>query len=309
MRDLDFLLDGEDKVALRTRLHLLGDRDSQETRLLERRVVEGLADAQLPNGSWDNTIYRTLSNIRLLIDLGLEETEQFQESLEWIMSLKGPLGFHEYCEEGEKVRCRDEHCPYGSKLGTPEFTGRVLHLFGKMGFDDPIVDESVESVWQFQRYDGGFHGPRFWEEDQRSCIGATLWVTRGLLSLGLEKDAIESAIDFIEAEEIEDSPYQFSNSALTLETLHLYGCESENECVKRHMDYLLSLKDGEGKWRCASDPDQRARNRAVVFLILDAIRKLRPEILNEEQYPNQEEEHDLADNTQADPIRRPAGRA
>jgi len=148
-----------------------------------------------------------------------------------------------------------------------------------MGFDDPIVDESVESVWQFQRYDGGFHGPRFWEEDQRSCIGATLWVTRGLLSLGLEKDAIESAIDFVEAEEIEDSPYQFSNSALTLETLHLYGCESENECVKRHMDYLLSLKDGEGKWRCASDPDQRARNRAVVFLILDAIRKLRPEIL------------------------------
>lgn len=25
-------------------------------------------------------------------------------------------------------------------------TGRVLHLFGKMGFDDPIVDESVEGV-------------------------------------------------------------------------------------------------------------------------------------------------------------------
>lgn len=280
MEEIDVLLKEEDEIALNTRLHILDDRKSRETETLEKKVMEIFAEKQLSNGSWENTIYKTFPNLHLLIDMNKENTELFQKGFNWILFLKGPLGFHEYWEEGMTIYGRDANCLYGCKLGTPEVTGRVLHLFGRIKYDNPIVDESIKNTPQFRRYDGGFHGPRFWEEDKKSCIGATLWVTRGFLTLQRENSVVKDAIDFIEWEEIRDTPYQFSNSSLTLETLYLHSSK-ETSYVKKHIEYLLSLRDDKGIWKFASDHGDRKRNRANIFIVLNAIRKFNPDILDE----------------------------
>ncbi len=277
IHEVNMLLEKEDEIALRTRLHLLEDRESQKTERLMEKVLGMLGETQLPDGSWEKTIYKTLPNLHLLVDIRQENSALFQRGFEWILSLKGPLGFHEYWEEGMTIHGRDVNCPYGRRLGTPEFSGRVLHLLGRIGYEGPVVDETIYNVMQYQRYDGGFHGPRFWEEDRRSCPGATLWVTRGLLSLGREEDAVEKALSWVEREEVEDTPYQYSTSALALETLYLHSTQ-ETDCVKRHIEYLLSLWE-DGQWVFGSYNETRRQLRANVYKVLNAIQKFRPQIL------------------------------
>ncbi|NIQ05888.1 MAG: terpene cyclase/mutase family protein [Candidatus Korarchaeota archaeon] len=277
MNEIELLLEEDDGIALRTRIHLLNDTSSKETERLEEKVMDLFESTQLPDGSWERTIYKTLPHLHLLIDILKVDTKLFQNGFNWILSLKGPMGFHEYWEEGMTIHGRDVNCPYGCKLGTPEFSGRVLYLFGRSGYDDSIVEETIENVMQFHRYDGGFHGPRFWEEDKKSCPGATLWVTRGLLSLGKEQDIVEEAVTFIEQEDIADTPYQSSTSALALETLFLHT-PKETACVAKHIKYLLSLRDGE-KWRFRSYNETKRQMRANIFMVLNAIQKFRPHIL------------------------------
>jgi prenyltransferase beta subunit len=271
MNKVDILLEKEDEIALRTRLHLLCDENSEETEYLQKRVVKNLSEVQNSNGSWNNTIYRTLQNLHLLIDTQNQDTKMFSRGFQWILSLKGPQGFHEYGEEGQKVYCRDEECPFGSMLGAPEFTGRVLYLFGRMTYENPIVNESVANIMQFRRADGGFHGTRYWEEDKRSCIGATLWVARGLLSLGRETEVVEGAVHFIEQEKIFESPHQFPISALTLETLFLHS-QKETAIVKHHIQYLLGLRRGMN-WELPSTNGKKYREN--LFFVLNALRKFR----------------------------------
>jgi hypothetical protein len=272
------LLEEDDEIALRTRIHLFNDRESYETERLAKKVVKKLGRTQLPDGSWERTLYATLSHLHLLIDIAHVDTPMFRKGFTWILSLKGPMGFHEYWEEGMTIHARDVNCPYGCKLGTPEFSGRVLYLFGRQGYDDPVVDETIHDIMQFHRDDGGFHGPRFWEEDKKSCPGATLWATRGLLSLGREQDTVERAVAFIEREEIADTPYQYSTSALTLETLHLYT-PHETASAAKHIEYLLSLREGE-KWRFESYNETRRQTRANIFTVLSAVQKFRPRVID-----------------------------
>lgn len=278
MTELDMFLEEKDEIALNTRINLLRDRISPETKALTTIVIKSVRETQLPNGSWGNTIYKTIPTLRLLVDAHKHTTALFQKGFDWLLSLKGPSGFHEYSEEGQKVYCRDEYCPYGSELGSPELTGRVLHLCGKVGFTNPAIDEVIESMKQFQREDNGFHGPQFWEHDKKSCIGATLWLTRGLLKLNREPEIVEGAINFIENAEITHNVYQFSTSALALETLYLYNPE-KTECVNAHIDYLLSLRNGNTTWNLDSNQQDRKEYRHRLFTVLKAISKFDPDII------------------------------
>lgn len=278
MDEIEMLLEEQDAVALRARIHLLHDEGSSETRRLAARVCATLEHAQLADGSWGRTIYGTLSNLHLLIDLERLDTWAFRRGFGWVLSLKGPMGFHEYWEEGMTIHARDVNCPYGCRLGTPELSGRVSYLFGRIGHEGPVVDETIQRTLQFQRYDGGFHGPRFWGEDRKSCHGATLWVTRGFLSLGREEDTVEDAISFVEQEDVEDTPYQYAMSALALETLYLLSPE-ETPLAARHIEYLLSLREG-GTWRFGSHNATRRQIRANVLTVLTALQKFRPRILS-----------------------------
>lgn len=278
MTEIETLLEEDDEIALRTRLRLLNDRGSRETERLKEKTLVTLRGTQLPDGSWGRSIYRTLSNLHLLIDADEAETGAFRRGFDWILSLKGPMGFHEYWVEGMTIRARDVNCPYGCRLGTPEFSGRVLYLFGRIGYDAAVVDETIRNTLQFQRHDGGFHGPRFWEEDGRSCPGATLWVARGLLSLGREQDIVEQAISFVTGEDIVDTPYQYSTSVLALETLYLHS-PKETPRAAEHIEYLLSLREG-GRWRFGSYNQTRRQVRANIFMVLRAVCKFRPRILD-----------------------------
>ncbi|MGD2248940.1 MAG: hypothetical protein PVF58_11090 [Candidatus Methanofastidiosia archaeon] len=273
MKELDILLEKEDSTALNTRIHLLNDTKSQKTIRITKKVVKTLKKTQLPNGSWENTIYTTIPTLGLLVDCGHKDTPLFQNGFKWLLSLKGPYGFHEYSEEGQKVYCRDEYCPYGSELGSPELTGRVLHLCGKVRYKNDSIDEVIEGVMQFKRDDNGFHGPQFWEQDQKGCVGATLWLTRGLLKLHRKLDIVKGCIDFIQKADIDHNKYQFGTSALTLETLYLYSPE-KTDCVKAHITYLLSLKNDD-TWVLGS-PKDRKDYRKRLFTVLKALSRFHP---------------------------------
>lgn len=268
MSELDTLMEKEDFIALKTRIHLLDDKKSSKTLHLTKKVIKNLEKTQLSNGSWENTIYKTIPALDLLIDAGYKDTTVFQKGFEWLLSLTGPFGFHEYCEEGQEIYCRDEYCPYGGKLGSPELTGRVFYLCGKAKFTHSTLDNIIECIMQFQRDDNGFHGPQFWEQDKKSCIGATLWVTRGLLTLNKKPTIVRDAIDFIQKAEINHHLHQWGTSALTLETLYTYNSE-KTPCVKAHITYLLSLKKN-ATWKLGSVED-RKKYRNHLFAVLKAI--------------------------------------
>lgn len=71
--------------------------------------------------------------------------------------------------------------------------------------------------------------------------------------------------------------YQYSTSALALETLNLHT-PKETTYVAKHIKYLLSLREGE-RWRFRSYNETRRQMRANVFMVLNAIQKFRPHIL------------------------------
>ena len=240
MTEREIILEEDDGIALRTRGHRADDEEAPETERLKEKTLVALVPSQLPDGSWGRTICRTLSNLHLLIHVYKIDSTAFRRGFDWILSLTSLLGFHEYWEEGTTIHGRDVNCPYARRLGTRELSGQVLHLFDRIGSDAPIVDETRRNTFQLPRTDGGFHGPRFCEEDGKRCPGATLWLARGLPSLGRGQNTVKEAMSFIEQEDVVDTAYRYSTSALGLETHYLHSPE-DTPRLTQHVDYRLSL--------------------------------------------------------------------
>ena len=216
----------------------------------------------------DDTAVVLMSLLHTLKDEAPERLQAFQAGVDWLFHMQNPDGGWAAFER--KINGQIfKHIPLNDLYNytdesTPELTGRILELFGKMGMskDTPCIKKAVRSLQRQQEDFGSWHGK--WGVHY---IYGAFGVMRGLAAIGYDMNEpwVRKCVDWLmdiqqpdggwgESCRAYDGPEFYgkgistpSQTAWAVLSLISAG-EKDSEAVEKGIRWLVDHQEENGEW-------------------------------------------------------------
>lgn len=197
-----------------------------------------------------------------------KEIQGFKAGCDWLYHMQNPDGgwaaFERKIDKEILMKIPLNDLDNYIDPSTPELTGRILELFGRLGFstDTPFIQKAVDSLKEQQEEHGSWHGK--WGVHY---IYGAFGVLRGLGAIGynMKEDWVQKCVHWLFS--IQNPDGGWGESCMAYEGKEYYGKgnstasqtawailsllaagEKDSEAVKRGVDWLLKNQQKNGEW-------------------------------------------------------------
>lgn len=216
----------------------------------------------------DDTAVVLMALLETLKDGKPEEMKGFKAGCDWLFHMQNPDGgwaaFERKIDKKILLRIPLNDLDNYIDPSTPELTGRILELFGRLGFttETPFIQKAVDSLKMQQEPHGSWHGK--WGVHY---IYGAFGVLRGLGAIGynMKEDWVQKCVHWIK--DIQNADGGWGESCNAYNGPKFYGKgnsaasqtgwailsllaagEKDSPAVKKGIEWLLKTQQENGEW-------------------------------------------------------------